>query len=95
MKNTPFTTAVDEVVALKMRAVDEYIKEIIEPLGQVGSPETLIGKKYEEWTPVDLQLLSQVYGQGDDTPVAKLIAKKNIERVENLEKQVKDFEQGV
>jgi uncharacterized protein YecA (UPF0149 family) len=95
MKNTPFTKAVEEVVALKMKVVDDYIKEIVEPLNQVGSPESLIGKKYEEWTPQDLQLLINVYGQDDNSPLGKLIAKKTIERVEDMENQLRYLEAEV
>ncbi len=76
MKETPLTLAVDEVIALKMKVVDEFIKSVAEPLGNIGNPEALIGKKYEDWTPLDIQLLGQIYGEGNDTPLAKLIYKK-------------------
>ncbi len=88
MKDTPFTKAAEEVVALKMRAVDEYIKEIIEPLNQVGSPESLIGKKYEDWTPQDLMMLKNVYGESDESPLAKLIFNKEFDKLKKLESEV-------
>ncbi len=92
MKKDRLTKAIDLTIEKKLKAVDRFIEETIEPIENVGSPESLIGKKYEEWTPIDLQLLSQVYGEGDDTPLAKLIASKSIERVTDLENQVKALE---
>jgi polyhydroxyalkanoate synthesis regulator phasin len=95
MKKNDFTQLVDEVVKLKLEISDEYIKEVVDAIGQVGSPESLIGKKYEEWTPQDLQLLINVYGQDDESPLGKLIAKKTIERVEDMEKQLRYLEAEV
>ena len=79
---------IDDVIEQKLKVVDDFIEEIIEPIADVGSPEKLIGKKYEEWTAIDLQLLSQVYGTGDNTPLGKLIAKKEVEKLLELEKNV-------
>lgn len=83
-----FTKIIDDVVAFKMDMADEYIKEVVDTIGDVGSPESLIGKKYEEWTPLDLQLLSQVYGTGNETPLAKLIFSKSLSEVQRLESEV-------
>jgi hypothetical protein len=89
MKSIPFTEAVDDIVALKMRVVDEYIKDTVEPIVKsIGSPESLIGKKYEEWTPQDFQLLSTVYGTGDDSPLGKLIFNKEYDKLKKLEAEV-------
>jgi len=85
MKETTLTKITQEVIDLKLKAADAFIEEIIEPLEKVGSPESLIGKKYEEWTPLDFQLLGQVYGQEDDTPLAKLIFNKSYKEVKDLE----------
>ena len=87
MKDTPFTKAVDEVIELKMKAIDAYIEEIIEPIEHVGNPEQLIRKPYGEWTPEDLQMLQFVYGSGDDTPLARLIFNKSYQEVQDLEKE--------
>ncbi|GAG79398.1 unnamed protein product [marine sediment metagenome] len=88
MKETPFTRAVDEVVELKLKAVDAYIEEVIEPLSDVGNPEKLIGKKYEDWTPVDRQLLIRVYGTNEPNPLSNLIFRKEYEKVLELEGEV-------
>jgi uncharacterized protein YecA (UPF0149 family) len=95
MQKNDFTEMVNDIVKLKLEAADEYIDTVIKSIGQVGSPESLIGKKYEEWTPQDLQLLINVYGQGDESPLGKLIARKTIERVEDMEKQLRYLEAEV
>lgn len=88
MKETTLTKITQEVIDLKLKAADEFITDVIEPLEKIGSPESLIGKKYEEWTPLDLQLLSQVYGTGNETPLAKLIFNREYEKVKGLEKEI-------
>ena len=85
MDKDKFPKMVDEIIKMKMDIADEYIKEVIDTIGDIGSPEKLIGKKYETWTPEDLQRLAGVYGQGDDTPLAKLIFNKEYEKVKALE----------
>lgn len=61
-EKTPFIKAVDEVTEFKLRIADKFIKEYIEPLLDVGSPEKLINKKYEDWDDADRQRLSIIYG---------------------------------
>jgi hypothetical protein len=87
LKKNNFTDLVDEVITLKLDVADEYIKEVIDAIGDIGMPEKLIGKKYEDWTPEDLQRLAGVYGPGDDTPLAKLIFSREYEKVKALEKE--------
>ena len=84
MKETSLTMAIEEVVALKLKAVDMFIEEVIEPLGQLGNPEKLIGKKYEDWTVQDLQLLGQVYGK-EPNALSKLIFDKEYKKTLDLE----------
>ena len=79
------TRVVDDVIALKMKAVDDYIESVVEPIENVGNPEKLIGKPYETWTQLDLQLLGQIYGNSNDSPLAKLIFNKEYEAVRRLE----------
>ncbi len=88
MKETVLTRITQEVIDLKLKAADEFIADVIEPLEKIGSPEALIGKKYESWSALDLQLLSQVYGQGNETPLAKLIFNKSLAEVQRLESEV-------
>lgn len=87
MKKTPLTIAIDKAVQIKMKAVDALIEELVEPLADVGNPEKLIKKPYEQWTKDDLQLLTRIYGTGEDTPLTRIIFNKNYERVKELEAQ--------
>jgi len=87
MKETTLTRAINEVIELKLKAVDLFIEEVIEPLGELGNPEQLIGKKYEDWTSNDLQLLGQVYGK-EPNALSKLIFTKEFEKVKALESEV-------
>ena len=85
MDKTPLTRAIEEAVAIKMKAVDLLIESFIEPLANLGNPEKLIGKRYEEWTPQDLLLVSKIYGSADGTPLSNLIFDKEYKRVLSLE----------
>lgn len=87
MKQTGLNKAIDEVIALKLKAVDEYVEEMTELLKDTNNPERLIGKKYEDWTPQDIQLLQMVYGQ-EPNPLTKLIFDKSYEEVKRLEEVV-------
>jgi len=85
VKKTPFLKAIDAVVELKLKAADEYIEGIVEQIADVGSPEKLIGKKYEEWTTQDRQMLSQIYGVEEPNPLSELIFRKSYKEVKDLE----------
>lgn len=87
MKETPFTEAVKEIIEFDLAVMDEFIKEEIEPLGDIGNPEKLIGKKYEEWTPQDKQMLAQIYGPEPNT-LSNFIFKREYEKVKELEAEV-------
>jgi hypothetical protein len=88
MSESKLSAAIDRVVEIKLKAVDRWIDEVIDELEKFGNPEKLLGKPYEAWTPQDLQVLGQIYGDGNDTPLAKLIFKKHYEVVTDLEKQL-------
>ena len=89
MKKIPLTQATEKVVALKMKAIDAVVDELIEPLEAIGSPEKLIKKPYAQWTPEDLQLLIKIYGTGDNTPLTKTIFNRTYEEVKRLEAEEK------
>jgi len=73
--------ACKDVIELKLKAVDQFIEDVIEPISEVGSPEKLIGKKYEEWTPQDFRMMSQIYGKD----LEKYIFNKEYKTVKDLE----------
>jgi len=82
------TKVMDEVIKMKMAVMDKVLEDLVEPMAAVGNPERLIGKPYFMWTPQDKTLLAQIYGNGDKTPLAKLIFNKEYERVMALEAEV-------
>lgn len=85
MKQTHLTEAIQRVIALKMKAVDIVIDSLIEPIADVGNPEKLINKKYEQWTPQDIQMLVGVYGTQEPNPLSEVIFRHSYERLKALE----------
>lgn len=86
MKQTPLTLAIDRLIALKLKAVDRLVEELVEPLADVGSPEKLIGKKYEQWTKEDTDFLGKVYGK-EPNALSELVFKKVYQAVKEMEKE--------
>ena len=85
MKENWWVELVDEVIKEKLDAADVYIKDFIEPIGDIGSPAMVIDKPYNEWTPQDFQQVSQIY---DPKALEKYIASKEISKLYELEKEV-------
>ena len=84
MRQTEFLKLVDKVIELKMRAADKFIKETLEPFGDIGNPEKLIGKKYESWTQEDLMLLGTIYGP-EPNELSRFIFKQEYKKLKELE----------
>ena len=78
---------VEEIVKLKMEAADSFIGEVVEPLGDIGNPEKLIGKPLESWTPQDIALLQGIYGPEDAT-WKKWMFKRRYFELKTLEREV-------
>lgn len=89
MKNDKFSKSIERVISVKLRAVDRFLEKVTEPLSEVGNPEELIGKGYSEWSPDDLERLKLIYGEKDDSPLARLIFRREYQRVLDLEKEEK------
>ena len=87
MKQTPLTLAINRAIQIKLKAVDRLMKELVEPLEDVGNPEKLIGKKYEDWTAEDLNLLSKIYGTKEPNLLSNLLERKLIDEVIQLEQE--------
>lgn len=85
MKETLLTQAIDKALAIKLLAIDKIIEEFVNPLADVGNPEKLIGKSYEQWSPEDLSILSRIYGTKEPSLLSNLIFRKTFERVKELE----------
>lgn len=90
MKETVISKAVDEVIALKLASIDIMIRNLVDPLGEVGNPEKVIGKSYEDWTPEDFQKLVSIYGQKEPTPLSNLVFKKEYAKTQMLETLAKE-----
>jgi hypothetical protein len=88
VKDTLFTKALEEVIEEDMKAIDAVIEEDIEVLAELGNPEKLIGKPYEEWTPQDIQQLKQVYG--NDETLNKFMFNKEYKEVLAMEAELKE-----
>ena len=81
-----FSKLVDSVIAEDLPVITKIVDEIVEDITDFGSPEKLIGKPYEEWTPQDLIILGQVYGPENESPLGRLIAKHKIAELRAGEK---------
>ena len=46
-----------EIVAIKQAAADKVLKKYLEGVHAVN-PETIVGKKYEDWTESDMGILA-------------------------------------
>lgn len=53
---------IDEIIAEEMAIADEVVAELADLLPRIASPEKLIGKPKEQWTPADIQRMLQIYG---------------------------------
>jgi len=89
MKTTPFIAAVEKAITLKMIALDAIVETIADPLEDIGNPESLIGKPYDQWTPEDLTKLTVIYGQKSDSPLSKTIFNREYAKVQQLQTEVK------
>lgn len=87
MKSLFLVKAADELVELKMKAVDILIDELVEPIADVGNPEKLIKKPFEQWTPEDLALMVKIYGQKEPSILSDLIFRRKYEQVKQLEEE--------
>lgn len=85
MRQGDFVELIDETVALLLDVADEYLSEITAQLENVGSPEAVMGKPYEQFTPQDFKILTQIYGEGEPNPLSNLIFRKKYKEVLELE----------
>ena len=88
MKETALTEAVNDIIEIKLSAIDEFLEEIVEPIENVGNPEKLIGRPYNTWTPEDMQRLITIYGSAPDSPLQKFIFNREYQHLIELEQGV-------
>ncbi len=75
---------VDEVLSEAKESADAFIKEFLDPIGDIGNPEKVLGKPYAEWTPQDIIRLRNIYGK-DHKRLDKFIFNKAYEELTKLE----------
>ncbi len=88
MKNIALTSATEEVVALKISVVDEYIEEVVDAIGDVGNPEKLIGKRIDLWSPMEWEFMFAIFGKGPESPLWKVYFNREYEHLQELEQGV-------
>uniref|UniRef100_A0A6H1ZH04 Uncharacterized protein n=1 Tax=viral metagenome TaxID=1070528 RepID=A0A6H1ZH04_9ZZZZ len=76
--------AIDRWVEKQIRYVDIWVEREVDTILDLHNPEKLLGKKFEDWTPYDMQLLAQVYS-GDMDTLNNFVAKKSIKQMHALE----------
>ena len=77
----------DEVMKQLMEIADTVVDEMLKPIVDFDNPEKLMGKKYDEWTPQDLQRAATVY-QSQPDKLNDFISKKEITKLYELEQEV-------
>ena len=88
MKKTDLTIATDRWVEIQLKAIDRFLEEVVEPLADIGNPEKLIGKVYEEWTEQDRQMLKGIYGAEEPNILSDFVFNKEYEKVKFAEREV-------
>lgn len=89
MKKDSLTLATERMDAVFAKALARLEAELLEPLADVGSPEKVIGKPYEDWTPEDMQKAVMVWGTGSGTPLDNLVFKKKVAELDTLRAEVR------
>jgi len=85
MKKPDLEKSMDKAIEVKLQAADRLIEELVEPLEDLGNPEKLLGKPYESWSPQELTMMIQIYGQKEPNPLSNLIFRKTYDKVREME----------
>jgi len=84
-----------EIIDLETKRVievyNDFKKNEIDPIADVGNPEEIIGKPYEQWTPQDIQKLQSVYVY-DIEPLEKFVASKEIDKLFKTQELTRQLE---
>jgi len=91
MIKNEFTILLDEIIKEEIDILEEIIKEEIEPLADFGSPEKVLGKKYEEWNREDFKKARAIFRNDEDA--TNWLVKKQVDRVKAKEESVNLMEE--
>ena len=81
MDKPVFDSALEKAIEIKLKAVEAFEKEFINPIvDELNNPEKILGKPYGEWTKDDYQLAFYIYEPMPDI-LDKWIAEKDYESV--------------
>jgi len=90
MGSDSYTELVDKVVNQVKIETDNYVKENIDPVAEIPSPDKLVGHGYP-FNQLELETLKLVYVY-DQKPLTDYIAKMAISELNNLEEEVRLME---
>lgn len=83
-KPSDWTVLVEEAIKETLDAAEAYVKEFIKPIADVGNPEKVMGKPYEEWTEQDKMTAGEIYGP-DSEVLNRFIFNKEYKVLKELE----------
>lgn len=81
---------VDKEIERILKESDDYIKEYIDPIANVPSPEKIVGHPYP-FSMLELEALRRVYVY-NQKPLNDYIAKRAISELHALEEEVESME---
>ena len=87
MKQSQMEERIEKVGSIKMVSLNTFIKRVVEEIEDIGNPEKLLGKPYEQWTAEDMGRLFQLYGQ-EPNALSRMIFNKEYQKLVELEKEV-------
>ena len=76
----------DKVLERKLRVMEKYVEEKLQPLFDIGKPEEVIGKPYSQWTPEDRQKFDVLFKDNEYAQhwVFKMDKKKTLQEEEEV-----------
>ena len=78
---------IDSTLASMVLATEDYLAEIVEQFEDVGNPEKLLEKPYDQWTMDDFNMLTYIYGDKEPNALTNLIFKREYNKVKELESE--------
>lgn len=83
---------IKRVIDKRLDYIEKVVKDIVEPVADIGHPEKVLGKRYEEWNREDFMKAKAIYRTDEDA--LNWLTKKNLQQIQQLEDDVKELENG-